>query len=197
MADTQQQWTKRYIWLLIILVLWAIYCGVFLDFSQVAFRSITRDSIIDLIVPLFVISLFLERAQEVFISAWRDVGKKRLQRERQRSRAKGTDSDEFVSADRAVVEYTYNTRRASFLAGLGAGIVISVAGIRVLHPLITLGTQVGPHQQVLFDLIDIFLTGGLIGGGSDGIHKVMSLVLDFLDVTRSRVNASGNNPPGE
>jgi hypothetical protein len=188
----QQQWTNRYILLVLVLMLWAIYCAIVLDFHQATFEPITQDSIIGLIGPLFVISLFLERALEVFISAWRDVRKQQLQQRRDRLQAAGANLE---AAEEGLAEYTSNTRRASFLAGLGAGIVISVAGVRVLYPLIDLGPDATAQQLLLFNMIDIFLTAGLIGGGSDGIHKVMALLLDFVDVTRSRVNASGQGQP--
>jgi hypothetical protein len=44
-----------------------------------ASSPLNQNSIVDLLGSLFVISLFLERAQEVAISAWRDFGKRQLQ----------------------------------------------------------------------------------------------------------------------
>jgi hypothetical protein len=37
------------------------------------------------------------------------------------------------------------------------------------------------------------LTAAIIGGGSDGIHKMVSVITDFLDVTRKKVQAAA--PP--
>jgi hypothetical protein len=35
----------------------------------------------------------------------------------------------------------------------------------------------------------VVITAGLIGGGSDGIHKLVSVVTDYLDAARANVAA--------
>jgi hypothetical protein len=36
-------------------------------------------------------------------------------------------------------------------------------------------------------IVDVVITAGLIGGGSDGIHKLVSVITDYLDATRDKV----------
>jgi hypothetical protein len=42
-------------------------------------------------------------------------------------------------------------------------------------------------QKNLFDAGDILITGGLIAGGSDGIHKILQVFLDWADTTSNRI----------
>jgi hypothetical protein len=41
-----------------------------------------------------------------------------------------------------------------------------------------------------FRLVDIVLTAGILAGGAEGIHRVMTLFLDFVSTTRERVTAA-------
>ena len=45
----------------------------------------------------------------------------------------------------------------------------------------------GLGQAPIFHGVDILITGGLLGGGSQGIHKIIALITDFVDVTRAKV----------
>jgi hypothetical protein len=46
-----------------------------------------------------------------------------------------------------------------------------------------------PNQVAAFRLVDVLLTGGLIGGGSEGVHKITQVFSDFMDKTRQNINA--------
>ena len=45
----------------------------------------------------------------------------------------------------------------------------------------------GTPQQLLVTIVDVVITAGLIGGGSDGIHKLVSVITDYLDAARGKV----------
>ena len=47
--------------------------------------------------------------------------------------------------------------------------------------------EMGPWQAALYHSSDILITGGLLGGGSEGIHKLIALITDFLDMTREGI----------
>jgi hypothetical protein len=67
--------------------------------------------------------------------------------------------------------------------GLGIGIAISALGIRILEPLVNpeaVTNMTALHRKFLAG-VDIFVTGGLIGGGSNGIHRILDMVLSYTD----------------
>jgi hypothetical protein len=42
-------------------------------------------------------------------------------------------------------------------------------------------------QVLIFHVLDTILTGGLIAGGSDGIHKLTGVFTAFLEETRNQI----------
>jgi hypothetical protein len=44
-------------------------------------------------------------------------------------------------------------------------------------------------QAQWFSAADVFLTGAVLGGGSDGLHKLISVFTDFLGATSAKVKA--------
>ena len=94
----------------------------------------------------------------------------------------------MITAQADLSRYKEVTARIAFLIGLSAGILISIVGVRVLDPLIDFDTTMATALQVsVFKFADIVVTGGLIGGGADGIHKLVSVITDFLDQTRAKI----------
>ena len=83
--------------------------------------------------------------------------------------------------------YKTQTARASFICGLVAGVVIAIAGARALSPLLAELPAPGSPQLLVVTIVDVLVTAGLIGGGSDGIHKLVSVITDYLDATRDKV----------
>lgn len=161
------RWNRYYLLILVVLALaaWGAY-----GFDETIFNPVTMESITDLLVPLFVIAAFLERALEVFISSWRGVGEEGLE---------GAE----------LAKYKAHTKRIAFLSAVSGGVLISIAGIRVLHPLTDWDAELDGIQGQLFDFLDILITGGLLAGGSEGIHQVFSVITDFLKKTRDGINA--------
>jgi cytochrome b subunit of formate dehydrogenase len=204
-------WTPRYT--LLILILFGLALWAAGRFDEYVFNDVSGQSVARLLTPLFLIGLFIERALEVFITAWREPGKQEIRARmdalkkpaeivapggervipRGRARA-GADApgSELTGLEEAEVElatYKAHTQRFAFLIGLSAGILISIAGVRVLHPLVNWDADIAGAQDVVFDTIDIFVTGGLLGGGAEGIHRLVSVITDFLDFTRKRIQA--------
>ncbi|MDA2937081.1 hypothetical protein MYX75_02310 [Acidobacteria bacterium AH-259-A15] len=185
-----KRWARIY-WLtlavvFVLLVLWGN------AFDRLNFKPVSAESMIDLLTPLFIIALFLERAQEVFVKAWRRPKREMLEREvktAQEMMEQAGEEDQqarqaFYKAVHELSEYKAATGRRAFLLGLAGGIIISLVGVRVLHPLTDVGLLERGFQTKMFNAVDVFLTGGLLGGGSEGIHKVVALITDFFDRTR-------------
>jgi hypothetical protein len=76
---------------------------------------------------------------------------------------------------RNVTHKRISTSTASFIAGL----VVSALGLRILETLIAPGVLGNRSPRFLdcFRLVDILLTAGLIAGGSDGIHRIISSLM--------------------
>ena len=136
---------------------------------------------------LYIVALFVERALEVLLKAWRQGEKIRLKDEV----ARATDETK-VNAEKTLQEYRVGTQRRALLSGLTLGILVAVAGVRLLGPVFSLDADAGwTFQMAVFQFTDIVITGGLIAGGSATIHELMALIDEFL--RRSRKGASGPN----
>ena len=75
------------------------------------------------------------------------------------------------------------TQRITFTAAVSVGIVVSAVGIRVLALFIypdQIEALVNP-QRTLFTTVDVLITGLVIGGGADGIHKIVKVFTSFFD----------------
>ena len=104
------------------------------------------------------------------------------------------DLEQF-NLDRA--EYKSQTRKIALWTALFIGLLISGVGIRALETLINL-REFSPGQQpifytgqvCIFRVLDTLLTGGLIAGGSDGIHKLTQVFTVFLEQTRNYIKDS-------
>jgi hypothetical protein len=181
-------WTTIY--LSVGLVLMAIYVFWGVKVKPLLFNPVDADVVIDLLTPLFVISLFIERAQEVFVTSWREPERKRLDiafetTEPAKPIKTAVEKAATDEAKLALAEYETGTQRRSFLLGCGIAIIISIVGVRALQPLLTTESlAVDGWQLPFFNLLDVMLTGAVLGGGADGIHKLVSVVTEFLDKTR-------------
>ena len=126
---------------------------------------------------LYIIALFVERALEVLIKAWRQGGKARLEQEVDDGQRK-----------RKLEEYKAGTKRRALLVGLTLGLLVSLSGVRLLGPIFQF-SSISAFQEALFHFTDIIITAGLIAGGSSTIHELMALIDDFLKASRNRARS--------
>ena len=177
----------------LIMMIWVVVTAVFLGIDKLSpepmeFHPITGDTILDLLTPLFLIALFLERAQEVFVTTWRGIEATQLKEEfEQAERTK--DPDKIAQTRRKMSDYKTQTAQIAFLSGTSMGLLIGLVGVRVLEPLVNHTGLIG-WQMVCFKFLDVFLTGALLGGGAEGIHKVVATFTDFLDKSRVKMEQS-------
>jgi len=155
----------------------------------------------------FVISIFLERAIEVFISVWRNPDAARLdvQLERLEQLLKETESPKEKSQVRAHLDqlkitrarYKVDTQTLAMWVSFFSGLLISVAGLRCLETLVVAENlaSLSDKQQFLFRMVDVLLTGGLIAGGSEGLHKISQVYTTFIDTTKQRLRDNAPQTP--
>lgn len=86
-----------------------------------------------------------------------------------------------------LMRHKTETRIAALTWSTLTGLVLGAIGFRsltaVLEPQFVAGLP--PMQHELVTMMDIVLTGGLLAGGSEGIHKLMQTVTTFLDASTS------------
>lgn len=173
--------------------------------NTLAFENLTPGSVATVLTALFIIAVFLERTLEVFISVWREAG--RNEREIARTTARenlrkvmethaitGNQirpfQEKLQEAENTLNRYQNSTRRYSMLFLFFAGIAVSLVGIRSIDPLVADVPACTAEEICWFAIADVIVTAGLIAGGSEGIHRLMMVVIDFLDATRLRLGQS-------
>jgi hypothetical protein len=179
----------------------------FLRPGPVALRPTAVSDISQLLFSLIVVSLFLERATEVFMTVWRGPDakqkentircyqaqlnelKKAQQDSPNRAEEMSKISANLNQATEEFIDYKSVTQRLSLWTGFISGLVVSLVGFRTLNTLVTPESYglISGMQKNFFDLGDILITGGLIAGGSDGIHKILQVFLDWADATSGRI----------
>jgi len=143
-------------------------------------RAMSRESFLEVFEPLFLASLLIERVIEVFISVWRDAGATNLELAKQAGSA---------NAATKLAEYRDETRTWTLISGVVVGFVVSAVGLRSLGPWLDFESARSPAQTSAFTILDVLLTGFLIGGGSDFLHRLITVFTNFLDSSAQRGKA--------
>lgn len=132
---------------------------------------------------LYIVALFVERALEVLIKAWRQGGRILLEEEIRSE----PDNQAKIGKAKELEQYKAGTQRRALLAGFTLGALVSLAGVRLLGPIFDVsGEATSELQASVFQFADILITAGLIAGGSATIHELMALIDDFLRASRKR-----------
>ena len=146
------------------------------------------------IAPLFLIALFLERALEVIVMTF--MGPRRIELEHHydflpKIGAEGAKVDDIFKAKLELERHKAKSLKLSLILGALLGLCVSAAGIRVLEPLVdpVSFNKLDAFQRVWFAGLDIVITGALLAGGSEGLHKIVSLFTTFLDERKERIEA--------
>ena len=230
-----------------LLILLLIISSAILFPNSITFRPFGVNEVTQLLTLLALISLFLERALEVFINTWRGPEEERLNNEIQSNerviadkirlrQAKIDQPQAIATAKRTAVDggskpvaaqvsieamltntdelteelhqelenlkefqnersrYKSQTRKLALWTALFVGLVVSGVGVRSLDTLVqpVQGSLYSGIQTVMLRCLDVILTGGLIAGGSDGIHKVTQLFTTFFEENRDRLRDKPN-----
>ncbi|MEH2381860.1 MAG: hypothetical protein V7K27_23715 [Nostoc sp.] len=95
-------------------------------------------------------------------------------------------TDDINEKERQRTAYKSDTRTIALWTSLLFGLLISAIGIRSIEPLVVIDLD-NPIQVVIFRCLDAFLTGGLIAGGSEGIHQIIKVFPDFMEATSKQI----------
>jgi hypothetical protein len=193
MSNDTKSHSNPSIIVLIIIVLVAI-AVVFFEFAPnaAAFKLESKDIILEALLGLFVAALLMERVQEVFITAWRDMGSQKLNALLKSSEnypelnPSGDAPNEILRAEQNLSVYKKKTKNMALGLGLLIGFVFALIGVRSLSAMMEYENLVGV-QAGLFNIFDLVITAGVIAGGSDAIHKLVSVFTDGFDSTRAMI----------
>ena len=145
---------------------------------------------------LFLVAIFVERAIEVFLSAWRSeqadnldlqISQKKLQFEEAVDTDHLTIQNELQLLEKERADYSAQSRIYAIWMGIIIGALISAVGIRALDTIVDTSTMISSQKQ-LFIGIDILLTAALLAGGSDAINKLMKTYNNFIMTTNNKIN---------
>ncbi len=148
---------------------------IFLNPRLVRFWPFTAGEFVQLIAPLVLVALFIERALEVFITSWRAPESKTLEL------AAAADPTKQLQHS----GYKSRTQRIAFIAGTTIGVLVSALGIRALGLFVdpVVFDALPSAQQTLFRIADVLLTGAILGGGADALHKLVLVFTNFMTST--------------
>lgn len=189
----------------------ALSLTLFLLPDGIPISGVEFSKISQLFAVLFTLSIFVERAADVFLTIWRSAKSEDLKLRIETLRFEIAEFDkntngsienpnirkELVAERKKLetkrLEFRSHTRVIASWCIFVAGIVISLVSVRALRSLIDLQAlpQIGTAHRGIFDIVDVLLTGGLLAGGSDGIHKLAELYRAFVEKSSTRVADSG------
>ena len=147
---------------------------------------------------LFVIALFVERANEIFVSSTRAVLRKQAELEiddmenRAEAGTKGAPtSQDILKAKNVLLTYRTGTRILTITFAVIVATLLALAGVRALSPLLEVQFDALAHTQwAVLQFVDIVLTVAIIGGGSSGIHNIISIIVDQFPEKKRAINAA-------
>lgn len=198
MADNDQRpWTKTergVLWmLLLLLVALAITVAVARP-PLIRFRPLEIEDFTSVIVPLFLVALFIERAVEVFLTSWRATDSETLEKKAKEKEPDGVEKPASVERQE-LSRFKGRTRIIAFTSGTLLGIIAAALGFRVLEPFLHADWSqqpgVTPFHAGSFQAFDAILTGLVIGGGADGMHKLVLVFTNFMDAAAKKAKNAG------
>jgi archaellum biogenesis protein FlaJ (TadC family) len=169
--------------------------------EPLAFKPLSPQAFAGLIGWLFAVALFVERAVEVVVLVFRDQQADALDAAEARATAivaalagnatasqadKDKAARDAATAQEQTVNYRAETKEMAMLVSFVFGTFISLAGVRALHGLLPDSTP----TRTLFTVADIVVTGALLAGGSEGIHRMANAFTSFMDSLSTHADAS-------
>jgi hypothetical protein len=178
-------------------VLWSLAATIALTAITVAlynpgivsFRSDSLSEFVQLMLPLVMVALFIERVLEVFIASWRGPCASSLKERAARASTRRQPSGPRHADEVAYACHQHQTRRIAFLAGTALGVIVAALGVRVLEMFVDAAAfqSLPDVHQRLFRTTDVLMTGAVLGGGSDALHHLVLVFTNLFQITAGKV----------
>ena len=146
-------------------------------FDPIHFQSVDVNKVTSLLAYLFTVALFIERFIEVIVAILRNQGAAEF--EYTLENTKKNKGDE-AKAESDLIKYRMDTQKLSLRISFTIGIVVSAIGIRALSGLGVDIPNLPLDQKNYFNIVDIFITAGLLAGGSEGIHQLTTVYDNYM-----------------
>ncbi|MBW8780469.1 MAG: hypothetical protein JF599_01075 [Verrucomicrobia bacterium] len=164
--------------------------------ASLSFKSIDMPVIAGLLAWLFTVALFVERSVEVIILVVRDeeadtleaavgIEQSKIDAAQKIDAAIPSVSAGLIQAQDALTRYRAATKELALCVAFVIGILVSLAGVRALGSLVS-----ATDGHTLFIAVDILVTGSVLAGGSDGVHKMANVFSNFMDALASKAKSN-------
>lgn len=80
--------------------------------------------------------------------------------------------------------------RKTTLASFSVGILLAIAGFRILERFMEVPSEAFQIQTIIFKFIDTILTAVVIAGGTDGWHQIVGLIRDITKSKREEAKST-------
>ena len=102
------------------------------------------------------------------------------------------DANAVLIQEERKIAHKSETQRLAFVMSITGGIVMSAVGVRAVEMFVDpeVFQALPAAQENVFHLMDVIFTGAMLGGGADGIHKFVNVVVAFMEKTAARTSAS-------
>lgn len=160
--------------------------------GMIAFRAFGLSEFMQVFTLLFFIALLFERSLEVFVGGWRIQSPAQMRQRIAAIQKEDPEATPKACEERAHAAYSARTKTLAITLSMAFGLFVAAVGVRALEffaePEMLAGLTA--IQATAFRLIDIVLTGGLIAGGAEAIHKITKVFSDFMDSSSSRARSA-------
>ena len=135
--------------------------------------------------PLVLVAAFIERSVEVILTPWRgdesDLIEQRVQAQTASGNIRAAESEAV-----RLREHKNGTRRRAFMLAVSLGLAAALLGFRGIGSLVESAPDGG-----LFVFFDVLITGFVLGGGADGLHKPVKAFTDYMEMISKSAKSHG------
>ena len=177
---------SKLIWLLIIVTL--IIASIFIGFTNISLIENIFEKLGAVLGTLLLAALFIERGLDVFLTTLRAEDSEKMSKKVEEIQTMVNDGDtakkgELTELKEEQLKFKSKTRIIALWSGLLAGVILGIIGFRALNSLVDPDEfeSLQNFQKMIFNAVDIFLTGCVLAGGSDSIHKIMDSFRLFME----------------
>lgn len=175
----------------IVLGLAAAFVAYYYQMDSLSFKTdLDITDVPQLFGYLILIALFVERAIELLLALWRSAEADSLDRNIEKLKERMAKVSDITEAEKEAkhqimteielaeddrVDFKAESRLAAIWTGMVIGVIISTIGVRILGSIFEDPVSSHKIHMGLFIVVDVFLTGFVLAGGSGAIHKIMTL----------------------
>jgi hypothetical protein len=188
-----------------------IYFGASIKSNSINFHDDLQKQAVDLLTNLGVLVLVIERALEVYANIWfkkdripldtaatksdknLDLESKKYVDGKETDKTKLNEAiDEEGTSKTELGNYKIKTMTATLRVSFIIGVIISIAGFRVLDSLF-ISEGITGIQLRIYNYTDILLTAGILAGGSNGIHALSTTLGAFFENSKGKLRNAGRS----